>query len=86
MGTGSATLRPLPLALSLATFLAISYIGCLLFALIVPDRGLHVVWLQLYPAFSWTWYGVLIGFGETVIYGFVAGLIYAPIYNYFNDR
>lgn len=86
MTTESRALRPIPLALTLATFLAISYLGCLAFAFVVPDRGLHVVWLQLYPAFSWTLPGVAIGFVETVIYGFVAGIVFAPIYNFYNGR
>jgi len=79
-------LRPIPLGLSLATFLAIMYLGCLAFALVVPDRGLHVAWSQVFPAFSWTWYGIVFGLVETAIYGFVAGVIYAPIYNHFNGR
>lgn len=86
MSADSRALRPIPLALSLATFLAVMYLGCLAFAFVSPDRGLHVLWLQFFPAFSWTWYGTVIGLVETTIYGFVAGIIYAPIYNFFNGR
>ena len=79
-------LRPIPLALSLATFLAIIYLGCLALALIVPDRGLHAPWLQFFAGFSWTWQGIAIGLAESVIFGFIAGVVFAPIYNYFNGR
>jgi hypothetical protein len=79
-------LRPIPLALSLATFLAIAYLACLALVLIVPDRGLHAAWLQFFPGFAWTWSGIVIGLVESVVYGFVAGLVFAPIYNFFNDR
>ena len=79
-------LRTIPLALSFATFLAVVYLACLALALIIPDRGLHAPWLQFFAGFSWTWQGIAIGLVESIIYGFVAGLVFAPIYNFFNDR
>ncbi len=78
-------LRAIPLGLSLATFLAISYLACLALALVVPDRGLHGPWLQFFVGFSWTWQGIAVGLVESVAYGFIAGVVFAPIYNYFND-
>lgn len=78
-------LRPIQLGLSLATFLAISFLACLALALVVPDRGLHGPWLQFFVGFSWTWQGIAIGLVESVAYGFFAGVVFAPIYNYFND-
>jgi hypothetical protein len=86
MSTESGALRPIPLALSLAAFLAISYLACLAFALVVPDRGLHGPWLQFFAGFSWTWQGIVIGLVESFGYGLFAGLVFAPIYNFFNDR
>ena len=79
-------LRPVPVALSLATFAAIAYLACLALVLIVTDRGLHEPWLQFFPGFAWTWSGVLIGLVESIAYGFVSGLVFAPIYNAFNSR
>ena len=87
MSTQFPALRPIPLALSLATFLAIGYLACLALTLIVPDRGLHGPWLQFYPCFSWTWQGIALGFVESLAYGFATGVIFAPIFNFFNgDR
>jgi len=86
MSAESRALRPIPLALSLATFLVIIYLGCLALAVIVPDRGLHTPWLQFFVGFSWTWQGIVIGLIESLAYGFFAGLVFAPIYNFFNDR
>jgi len=86
MSEDSRALRPIPLALSLATFLAIGYLACLALALIVPDRGLHAPWLQFFVGFSWTWQGIAIGLVESLVYGFIAGVVFAPIYNFFNDR
>lgn len=80
----SHVLRPLPLGYSLATFLVVFYLACLALALVVPDRGLHAPWLQFFPGFTWNALGILVGLVESLIYGFVAGLVFAPIYNYFN--
>lgn len=85
MSTEFRALRAIPLGLSLATFLAISYLACLALALVVPDRGLHGPWLQFFVGFSWTWQGIAIGLVESLAYGFFAGVVFAPIYNYFND-
>jgi hypothetical protein len=85
----TAELRPLraiPLALSVATFLAVLYVGCLTLALVVPDRGLHVAWLQFLPGFAWTFPMILVGLATSCVYGFVAGIIFAPIYNFYNGR
>jgi hypothetical protein len=86
MTADSRALRPMPLALSLATFLLVGYVACLLLGLIVPDRGLHAAWLQFYPGFAWTPIGILIGLVESVIFGLIVGLVFAPIYNFYNDR
>jgi hypothetical protein len=75
----------MPLALSLAVFLAITYLLCLALAVIVPDRALHAPWLQFFPGFAWTWLGIVIGFVESILYGLFAGAVFAPIYNYFNE-
>jgi hypothetical protein len=86
MSTEFRALRAIPLGLSLATFLVAIYLACLALALIVPDRGLHAPWLQFLPGFAWTWGGIAIGLVLSVIYGFFAGVVFAPIYNFFNDR
>jgi hypothetical protein len=82
----NSRLRPIPLALSLGSFLVVAYLACLALALIVPDRGLHTPWLQFYPGFAWTLPGILIGLIESFVYGFVSGLVFAPIFNFFNGE
>jgi hypothetical protein len=85
MNHDSQSLRAIPLALSLATFLAVAYLACLALSLVVPDRGLHAPFLQFYPGFAWSFAGILIGLVESLAYGFVSGLVFAPIYNFYND-
>jgi hypothetical protein len=83
MNEHSISLRPLQLGLSLGTSLVAWYLACLALAFIVPDRGLHQAWLQYYPGFAWTPQGMLIGAVEGFVYGLVAGLVFAPIANFF---
>jgi hypothetical protein len=83
MNEHSFSLRPLQLGLTLGTSLVIAYLVCLALAIIVPDRGLHQAWLQFYPGFAWTPLGICIGFVEAFVYGLVAGLVFAPIANFF---
>ena len=77
-------LRPVRLGLSIGTFLIIGYLGCLTLALIVPDRGLHQPWLQFLPGFTWTLPRILLGLVEAFAYGLFSGIIFAPIYNWFD--
>ena len=86
MSEGSNALRPVRLGLSLGTFLLIGFAACLALSLVVPDRSLHQVWLQFLPGFSWTPQGILLGLVEAFAYGLVSGLVYAPIYNWFDVR
>ncbi|MBM3527366.1 MAG: hypothetical protein FJX62_04685 [Alphaproteobacteria bacterium] len=83
MNRNDTALQPVPLALSLGTFLLIAYFACLVLALVVTDRGLHQPWLQFFPGFAWTPLGILIGAAESFAYGFVSGLVFAPIANFF---
>ncbi len=84
MSERSNSLRPIRLGLSLGTFLLIMFLACLALSLVVPDRGLHQVWLQFLYGFTWTLQGILLGAVETFAYGLVSGVVFAPIYNWFD--
>jgi 2TM family of unknown function (DUF5676) len=76
-----------PLGLSLSSFFAISFIGCLLLGLIVPESGMHRPWLQFFPGFEWiTARGVVIGLVWTQIYGWYTALVLGSLYNFFAER
>ena len=83
MNEHAISFRPVQLGLSLGTFLVVGYLACLALAIVVPDRGLHQAWLQFYPGFAWTPLGMSIGFIESFVYGIIAGLVFAPIANFF---
>ena len=73
---------------ALGTFALVSYLVCILYGLIVPER-LHMTrFLEItLPGFRWlTFGGFLVGLVESFLYGVYAGLVFTPIYNYFHRR
>jgi len=77
----------LPLGLSLSLFFAISFLGCILLGLIVPDGGMHRPWLQFFPGFEWlTPWSVVIGLIWTQLYGWWIALVFGSLFNFFAVR
>ncbi len=73
---------------SLGVFSLFSYLICIAYGLIVP-ASLHMTeFLEItLPGFKWlTAWGFIIGFIESFLYGVYAGLVYTPIYNFFNRK
>lgn len=74
-------------ALSLGVFLAVIYVLCVLFDLLLPAYAMKSAWSLLLPGFTWlTPSGFLLGLVESFIWGLLSGVIFVPIYNYFNER
>lgn len=72
------------LGLSLSAFLAISFIGCLLLGLLVPEGGMHRPWLQFFPGFEWlTPWSVVLGLIWTQIYAWWIALAFGSLFNFF---
>ena len=70
--------------LSLSLFLAITYILCVGFDLLLPGQAMHQNWERLLPGFTWlTWPGFLLGLVESVAYGWYVALIFCPLFNFF---
>ena len=58
----STRLAIVPLGLSLSAFGVISYVLCILFGILVSERGMHQLLPQLLPWFTWiTWPTSFIG-------------------------
>jgi hypothetical protein len=72
--------------LSLSAFFAITYLLCVALRLVVPDIGNHIPWFQFFPGFSWTLGGVLLGFVESVAYGWYVALVFGWLFNFFAAR
>jgi hypothetical protein len=86
-GTQTTRLALVPLGLSLGGFFAISFLGCLLLGLLVPDWALHRPWLQFFPGFEWiTARSVVIGLVWTQVYAWWTALVLGSLYNFFAAR
>jgi hypothetical protein len=74
------------LGLATGSFLAVTYVFCVLYDLAF-DQRMYEVWLKLLPGFTWiSWTSFLIGLIETFFYGIYFGLVFAPLYNFFHGR
>jgi hypothetical protein len=86
-GTQTTRLALVPLGLSLGGFFAISFLGCLLLGLLVPDWALHRPWLQFFPGFEWiTARSVVTGLVWTQLYAWWTALVLGSLYNFFAAR
>ena len=74
---------------SLGLFTAVSFILCVLYGLLVPERlhGMSAFLEMMLPAFRWlTFWGFVLGLVESFLYGVYVGLVFVPIYNFINRR
>ena len=68
-------------------FVAITYVLCVLWDLMVPSAAMNQVWGPLLPGFRWlTLQGFFIGLVETFLYGVYTALVFVPLFNLFNRR
>ncbi len=80
-------LRIWPVALSVGLFLSISFLFDVFLGLIFPDIGFQRIWEVLLPGFRWISLGhFLWGLIASLLLGLYVGIIFVPIYNFFNRR
>ena len=74
---------------SLGIFMAITFILCVLYGLIVPQRlhGMSNFLEAVLPVFRWlTFGGFLLGIAESFLYGAYIGIVFVPIYNFLSKK
>ncbi len=77
----------LALGMSLGSFLALTFVFCVLFDLWFPALAMNAVWAPLLPGFTWiTWGSFGLGLIEAFAYGWYIALIFGPLYNFFARR
>lgn len=77
----------LALGMSLGTFLAITYVLCVVFDLLFPSHAMYETWLRLLPGFTWlTVPSFFLGLLESFAYGWYIALVFAPIFNFCVSR
>lgn len=74
---------------SLGMFLSFSYILCVIYGLVVPQRlhGMSAFLEMVLPAFKWLSFGgFILGLIESFLYGAYIGIVFVPIYNIIYKR
>lgn len=70
---------------TLAAFVVISFLLCMLLGMIAPDWGLHRPWLQFYIGLTgFDLRSLVLGTVQSVIFGGYAGAMIAFLFNVFN--
>lgn len=87
-GPTSAPIRIKPAGHALSLFLVITYLLCVAFGLLVPERfHMHQAWAPLLPGFEWlTWPGFIFGLIGAYIYGWYVAVVFVPLYRLFAGR
>ncbi len=71
------------LGFATGTFLAITYVLCVVYDIIFSQQ-MYQTWMKLLPGFVWiSWGSFFLGLIETFFYGIYFGLVFAPLYNLF---
>ena len=77
----------LALGMGLGTFLALTFVLCVLFDLWFPALAMNPVWAPLLPGFTWiNWGSFFLGLIEAFAYGWYIALVFGPLYNFFAAR
>jgi len=72
---------------SLGSFLSFTFVLCVVFDLLFPEQAMYEAWRRLLPGFKWlSWGSFFLGLVESFLYGVYFGLVFAPLYNFFNMR
>lgn len=73
--------------LSLAIWVAITFVVCVVYGLIAASSMHNAFLEQVLPGFEWlSWRGFFIGLTESFLYGVYAALVYVPIHNFLHQK
>jgi len=70
-------------------FTAFTFVLCVLYGLVVPERlhGMSAFLEMILPAFKWlSFAGFILGVIESFLYGAYIGIVFVPIYNFIYRR
>ena len=73
---------------ALGLWCAVSFVLCVIWGLLTPESlHMHQFLEMVLPAFRWlTWWGFILGLIESFLWGFYAGIVFVPIYNFLKRR
>jgi len=68
-------------------FLAVSFLLCVGFCLLLPGYQMHSAWAPMLPGFEWlTPIGFVFGLVGSYLYGWFIAIIWVPLYETFDRR
>ena len=73
-------------AVALGLFFDVTFLLCLVWALVVPSRleTMAKFWEAVVPGFAWlTPWSVVLGLVELFLYGIYTAVVFVPLFNYF---
>lgn len=84
----SRTIPVFAFGMALSSFLAISYVLCVLGYLLFPSLPINHAALTIFlPGFELlNWSTFFLGLIESFVWGWYVALIFGPLYNYFSTR
>jgi hypothetical protein len=83
----TARLSIVPLGLSLGFFFVITYVLCVLYGILGFQQGMHQLFFQLIPGFTWiTWPSFFFGLLWTFVLGWYVAVVFVPLFNFFAAR
>ncbi|MGR3365030.1 MAG: DUF5676 family membrane protein [Maritimibacter harenae] len=87
MGGAEHGLPVIGLGWASSVFLALTYVVCVVFDLLLPSYAMYEVWAGLLPGFVWlTPAGFAIGLAESFLYGWYFALVFGGLFNAFVGR
>ena len=78
-------LRITTVGTALSVLFAAAYAVCLAWTALAGG-AMYQSMQQVFPGFGWSIGGVVLGLGESVLYGFFAAAVFVPTYNYLRRR
>ena len=76
-------------AVALGLFLDVTFLLCILWALVMPSRlgVMAKIWEAILPGFTWLTLGsMVLGLVELFLYGLYVALVFVPLFNYFEGE
>ena len=73
-------------AVALGLFFDVTFLLCILWALVMPSRlgVMAKIWEAILPGFTWLMPGsMVLGLIELFLYGIYVALVFVPLFNYF---
>lgn len=85
--TAPSPIAIVPFGVTLSTFLAVTYVLCVIIGVLIAPHGLAQLYPMLFPGFTWiTWPSFFVGLIWVVVYSWYIAVTFGILHNYFARR